>query len=174
MNNTVTEKSKASTNGVAFKPKEVLAQTLATGKKNVEENNVAVSLKENKELFLDTVNSVLEAYKKRIELYKNLNAKLVDSIRETGTTMNPVDMEKILQLVKDNFEVSLNVMDLGMKSIIETYSKHINLTLDVNQKFSDTMINQFQLYKNMQQNSASFYNSLTKKWWKENSIKQIN
>jgi hypothetical protein len=174
MNNPATEKNKSSAKDLVPKPKEALIQTLAIGKKSVEENQQQIALKENEEPLPETVNSVLDAYKKRIELYKSLNAQLVDSIKETvGTTMKPVDLEKTLQLVKDNFEVYLNVMNSGMKSIIETYSKHINLTLDVNEQFSDTINNQLQLFKNMHQHSASFYSSLTRKWWKENSRKQI-
>ena len=172
MNNTVTEKSKSAAKSLASKPKEVNAKTLTTGKKNSEENKQEVPLIENNEPLPDTVNTVLDAYQKRVELYKNLNAKLIDSIKETtGTSMSTANLEKTLKLINDNFEVSLNLMDLGMKSIIETYSKHIGLTLDANQKFSDNMANQLQLFKNMHQNSISFYSNLTKKWWKENGTK---
>jgi hypothetical protein len=200
MNNTETkktEKVKPIANDWALKPKEaikelvnlnyqVLEHTLATGKKMVEEVKQTIPLKENTDTFLDiydvsldksiklteeTATGMVDAYKKRMELYDNFNTKLMDSVKEIATAMSPLDMEKVLKLIKDNFDLSKNVMNEGMKSVIETYNKHMGVALNFNQKFSDTIIAQFKMFKEMNEKSVSFYNNLTTEWWKEHDMK---
>jgi hypothetical protein len=198
MNSTVTQKNeKPIASDGAFKPKEaikelvnlnykVLEQTLATGKKIVEEVKQTVPLKENTDTLLDiydvsldktiklteeTATGMVDGYKKRMELYDNFNTKLMESIKEMATAISPLDMEKVLKLIKDNFDLSKNVMNEGMKSVIETYNKHMGVALNFNQKFSDTIIAQFKMFKDMNEKSVSFYNNLTTEWWKEHDMK---
>ena len=147
------EKPKPFASDGALKPKEavkevanlnnqVLEQTPATGKKIVEEAKQAVPLKQNTELFLDiydtslnksiklteeTATGMVDGYKKRMELYDNFNTKLMDSVKEMASAMSPLDMDKVLKLIKDNFDLSKNVMNEGMKSVIETYNKHMGV-----------------------------------------------
>ncbi len=200
MNNTVTQKTekvKPIAGDLTLKSKEVikevatlnnkvLEQTLATGKKMVEEIKQAVPPKENTEAFLDiydrgldktiklteeTATGMVDGYKKRMELYDNFNSKLMDAVKEMATAMSPLDMEKVLKLIKDNFDLSKHVINEGMKSVIETYNKNMGVALSFNQTFSDTMIAQFKMFKDMHQNSVSLYNNLSTEWWKEHDMK---
>lgn len=164
----------------------VLEQTPATGKKIVEEAKQAVPLKQNTELFLDiydtslnksiklteeTATGMVDGYKKRMELYDNFNIKLMDSVKEMATAMSPLDMDKVLKLIKDNFDLSKYLVTEGMKAVIETYNKHMDVALGCNQTFSDAMIAQFKMFKDMNEKSVSFYNNLSTEWWKEHDMK---
>ncbi len=200
MNNTVTQKTekvKPIVGNTTFKTKDavkeaanlnyqVLEHTLATGKKFMEEVKQVVPLKEKAEAFLDiydmgldktiklteeTATGMVDGYKKRMELYDNFNTKLMDSVKEMVTAMSPLDMEKVLKLIKDNFDLSKNVMNEGMKSVIETYNKHMGVALNFNEKFSDTIVAQFKMFKDMNEKSISFYNNLSTEWWKEHDMK---
>ena len=200
MNNTVTQKTekvKPIADNATFKSKEaikeaanlnyqVLEHTLATGKKFMEEVKQVVPLKENTEAFLDiydmgldktiklteeTATGMVDAYKKRMELYDNFNTKLMESVKEMATAMSPPDMEKVLKLIKDNFDLSKHIVTEGMKSVIETYNKHMGVALNFDQTFSDTMMAQFKMFKDMNEKSISFYNNLSTEWWKEHDMK---
>jgi hypothetical protein len=191
------EKPKPFASDGALKPKEavkevanlnnqVLEQTPATGKKIVEEAKQAVPLKQNTELFLDiydtslnksiklteeTATGMVDGYKKRMELYDNFNTKLMDSVKEMASAMSPLDMDKVLKLIKDNFDLSKHIVTEGMKAVIETYNKHMDVALGCNQTFSDAMIAQFKMFKDMNEKSVSFYNNLSTEWWKEHDMK---
>jgi len=200
MNNTVTEKierNKSIADNSVLKLKDISKETadltknnhtpvLAIGKQDGEESKPQVTLKENTETFLDIYNAnldktiklteetatgMVEGYKKRMELYDNFNTKLMESVKEMSTSMSLLDIEKVLKLIKDNFDLSKNVMNEGMKSVIETYNKHMGVALNFNQKFSDTIIAQFKMFKDMNEKSVSFYNNLTTEWWKEHDMK---
>jgi len=192
-----TEKVKPIVSDSAFKTKEaikeaanlnyqVLEHTLATGKKIMEEAKQVVPLKENIETFLDiydtnldktiklteeTATGMVDTYKKRMELFENFNTKLMESVKEMTIAMSPLDMEKVLKLIKDNFDLSKNIVTEGMKSVIETYNKHMGVALNFDQKINDTMIAQFKMFKDMNEKSISFYNNLSTEWWKEHDMK---
>jgi hypothetical protein len=45
------------------------------------------------------------------------------------------------------------------------------VALNFNQKFSDTIIAQFKMFKDMNEKSVSFHNNLITEWWKEHDMK---
>ncbi|MHB8259117.1 MAG: hypothetical protein ACYDEC_02520 [Bacteroidia bacterium] len=177
------ERSKKAVEGVIDLNNKFLEHALDKNKQNIEETTQQFPAKEgygslfeilnhslgkSAELSAKTINDIVKGYNRQVELYGNYNTKLMDAIKETtGSTINPVVVENILNQIHENFELCLNVMNMRMKSIIESYHKHTTLALNLNHKFSDNITSQIHLFKDMQQNNTSFFNDLATEWWKD-------
>ena len=177
------QRSKEAVKGVINLNNKFLEQALDKNKQNIEETTQQFPAKEgygtlfeilnhslgkSAEISAKTINDIVKGYNRQVELYGNYNTKLMDSIKETtGSTINPVIVEDILNQIHENFELCLNVMNVRMKSIIESYHKHTTLALNLNHKFSDNIASQIHLFKDIQQNNTSFFNDLATEWWKD-------
>ena len=115
----------------------------------------------------ETIDGIIDAYIKQIELFVDYNTKLVDAAYELSAYPANGQNEKILKLIRDNFEPSVNSMTESMKSVIESYNKHANLALNFNKKFGDNVTAQFQAFKDFQNNSTTYFNSWANDWWKQ-------
>jgi len=124
------------------------------------------------ELSEETIDSIIEGYNKQIELYVNYNTKLIDTIKESATySSNNTEIEKILKVIQDNFESSVNSMNASMKNIIESYNKHTNLALNFNKKFGDNVSAQLEMFTEVQSNSMNVFSTWASEWWKHNDHK---
>jgi hypothetical protein len=117
----------------------------------------------------ETIDSILDAYSKQIQLFVDYNTKLVDMVYDSTSLSMDGQGEKILNLVRENFDKSVHSMTESMKSVVDTYNKHTNLALNFNKKFSDTITSQFQAVKDFQNNTANYFNNWSADWWKQDS-----
>jgi hypothetical protein len=124
------------------------------------------------ELSEETIDSIIDGYNKQIQLYVDYNTKLIDTIKESanyGTDNSEV--EKILKLIYDNFEASVNSMNASMKATIDSYNKHTNLALNFNKKFGENVTAQLEMYNDLQNNSMSVFSNWASEWWKQGEHK---
>jgi hypothetical protein len=176
-------KSKEAVKEIISMNNKYLGQALDSNKKIVDEIKQQFQLKDHGAAFFETLNKafgksvelseetidgIVEAYNKQVELYVDYNTKLVDAIKETaGYSMNLYEAEKLLKLIHDSFEESLSSMSRSLKVLIDSYNKHTNLALNFNQKFGENVNAQMQLFRELQQNNASFFSSWATEWWKQ-------
>jgi hypothetical protein len=124
------------------------------------------------ELSEETIDSIIEGYNKQIQLYVDYNTRLIDTLKETSAlSANSRELEKILKLIHESFESSVQVMNNSMKAIIESYNKHTNLALNFNKKFGDNVTAQLEMYSELQSNSMQAFSSWASEWWKQNDPK---
>jgi hypothetical protein len=124
------------------------------------------------ELSEETIDSIIEGYNKQIQLYVDYNTRLIDTIKESATySSNNGEIEKILKVIHDSFESSVNAMNASMKTIIESYNKHTNLALNFNKKFGDNVTAQLGVFSELQTGSMNIFSSWASEWWKHNDHK---
>jgi hypothetical protein len=124
------------------------------------------------ELSEETIDSIIDGYNKQIQLYVDYNTKLIDTIKDSANYgTDHAEVEKLLKLIYDNFEASVNSMNTSMKATIESYNKHTNLALNFNKKFGENVTVQLEMYNELQNNSMSVFSNWASEWWKQGEHK---
>ncbi len=85
--------------------------------------------------------SVANTYTQQINMNVDLNAKLVDSIKES----RKLYPEIILELIRENFEVSHKLALDNTAEMIDLYNKHSSRVVYFNQKFGERINSQIEL-----------------------------
>lgn len=196
MNATLNEKAekiKSSIKGTAEKSKETIKEFIDTNKKYVGEaidsnKKIVDSIKErfdqqevsdsitdtvkdtfgkSVELAEDALDSIINAYTRQMEMNVDFNTKLVDAIKESKTE-NP---EKVLELIRENFEASHKLTVDNTKEILDFYNKHTNLAVNFNQKFGENINSQIESLFNIQGKGLNKFANWASEWWKEGAKK---
>jgi len=192
MNATLNEKAekiKSSIKGTAEKSKETIKEFIDTNKKYVGEaidsnKKIVDSIKErfdqqevddsvtdtvkdtfgkSVELAEDALDSIINSYTRQIEMNVDFNTKLVDAIKESKTEYP----EKVLELIRENFEASHKLTVDNTKEILDFYNKHTNLAVNFNQKFGENINSQMESLFNLQGKGLNKF----AEWWKEDAKK---
>lgn len=87
------------------------------------------------ELAEDSLDSIINSYSNQMEINVDFNLKLIDAIMGADVK-NP---KKVLTLIQENFEASLQLTIKNTREMLDFYNKHTNLALNFNQKFGDNI-----------------------------------
>ncbi len=197
MNSTLNEKSekiKNSIKGTAEKSKETIreiidsntkyiGEALNSNKKIVDsikeklnqqeiEDSVTDTLKstfgKSVELAEDALDSIINSYTRQMEMNVDFNTKLVDALKESNST-HP---EKVLDLIRENFEASHELTIRNTKEILDFYNKHTNLAVNFNQKFGESINAQIESLFNLQNKGLNKFTNWASEWWKQEDNKR--
>jgi sugar-specific transcriptional regulator TrmB len=111
----------------------------------------------------DTLDSIINAYTRQMELNVDFNTKLADAIKESNAE-NP---EKVLDLIRENFEASRQLTIKNTKEILDFYNKHTNLALNFNQKFGENINAQIDSLFAIQNKGLNKFTGWASDWWKQ-------
>ena len=115
----------------------------------------------------DVIDSIIDSHTKRIDLSIDFTTKFMELVKsEDLNTKEGVD--KLVNLVKENFDESTELSLANMEKIVSVYNDHLNLALNFNKKFADNINSQitsmFQLQK---KNFDTFFSmDAVTDWWK--------
>jgi hypothetical protein len=115
------------------------------------------------ELAEDALDGIINSYTKQMEMNVDFNTKLVDAIKEAKTE-HP---EKVLDLIRENFEASQKLTDENTKEILDFYNKHTNLAVNFNEKFGENINSQMESLFKLQGKNMEKFASWASDWWKE-------
>lgn len=115
------------------------------------------------ELAEDALDSIINAYTRQMEMNVDFNTKLVDAIKESKTE-HP---EKVLELIRENFEASHKLTINNTKEILDFYNKHTNLAVNFNQKFGENINSQIESLFKVQGKGLAKFSNWASEWWKE-------
>ncbi len=192
MNTTLNEKAdkiKSTIKGTAEKSKETIREFIDSNKKHVDEaidsskiivdsikekfdkedmkDSITGTVKEtfgkSIELAEEALDSIINAYTSQMEMNVDFNTKLVDAIKETKID-HP---EKVLDLIRENFEASRQLTIRNTKEILEFYNKHTNLAINFNQKFEENINSQIESLFKIQGKGLTKLSDWATEWWKE-------
>jgi len=187
------EKIKKIINGTAEKSKETIREIIASNNKYMDaamdsnkkivdsikkqfdghaiDDSVTESLKstfgKSVELAEDALDSIINSYTRQMELNVDFNTKLVDTIMEN----NGANMDKVLQLIHENFEASRQMTVDNTKEILDFYNKHTNLALNFNKKFEENIHAQIDSLFAIQSKGLDKFTNWASEWWKQSEKK---
>lgn len=131
------------------------------------EDNVTDTLKstfgKSVELAEDTLDNIINSYMSQMEMNIDFNTKLLDEVKD----MNNRTPEKVLNLIKDNFEASRKLNLKNTKEILDAYNKHTNLAVNFNQKFGESISRQIDYALNFQDKGVNKFTEWASELWKQ-------
>jgi hypothetical protein len=113
------------------------------------------------EISEDLIDSVINAYSKQVEFNIDYNTKLIDSIKNSGGDSS----EKLLQLVRENFDSGIEVVINNTNTIIDSYNKHANLALNFNKKIAENLSIQMENVYKIQGHNLKLSEGWASDWW---------
>jgi len=115
----------------------------------------------------DTIDTIIDNHRKRTELSIDFVNRFIEIIRseDIGTKKG---MDKITDLVKENFDRSTELSMANMEKIVSIYNDHLNLVLNFNKKFAENMNSQITaMFKVQKKNIDPFFGlEMANEWWK--------
>lgn len=182
------DKIKSNINGYAEKSKETIHEMIDSSTKQMEDamdsgsrvlktfgekfsgqkidDSVSETLKQtfaqSVELAEDTYDAIVNSYTRQMELTVDFNTKLVEAVKEG----NPLNAEKFLDLIHENFESTQKLSLQNTKEILDFYNRHTNLAVNFNTKFAKSATTQIEMLMGMQSKSLERFTNWASEWWK--------
>ncbi len=128
-------------------------------------DNVKEAFGKSVELAEDALDSIINSYTRQMEMNVDFNTKLVDALKESKTE-HP---EKVLELIRENFEASHKLTTENTKEILDFYNKHTNLAVNFNQKFGENINSQIESLFKIQGKGLEKFAGWASEWWKEDA-----
>ncbi|HSY76887.1 MAG TPA: hypothetical protein VK890_08525 [Bacteroidia bacterium] len=115
----------------------------------------------------DVIDSIIDSHTTRIDLTIDFTTKFMELVKnEDLNTKEGVD--KLVELVKENFDKSSELSMGNMEKIVNIYNDHLNLALNFNKKFGENINSQItSMFKLQKKNIDSFFAmDMVTEWWK--------
>lgn len=116
------------------------------------------------ELSEEVVDSIIDAHLSRINLTVDFQKKYLEALKEQSLT-NKVDYDQLVDILQENFENSVELSTNNMKEVIYMYNKHVNLTLNFNEKFNKSINYQIETMTEFYKKRAGMYSDWVSNWW---------
>ncbi|HEY4798048.1 MAG TPA: hypothetical protein VII99_03125 [Bacteroidia bacterium] len=153
------------------------AQVFKTIKEKLDQQNVDGAMSEkikgsfskSVELAEDTLDAIINAYTRQMQLTVDFNTKLVEAVQEA----NPENADKFLQLINDNFDATQTLINKNTKEIMDFYNKHTNLALNFNKKFEETINAQIDSLFQIQNKGLKKFTGWASEWWKQETPEKV-
>ncbi|MGP8215771.1 MAG: hypothetical protein ACLQQ4_09435 [Bacteroidia bacterium] len=147
---------------------ESISKTLTDNKMDTSVvSSIKSTLVKSIKLSEDSIDTIIDAHTGHIDLSIDFTNKFMEFIKdeEFGTKQAK---EKLIYLVKEHFDKSTDLSLSNMEKIVSMYNNHLNLALNFNQKFADSINDQIiSLYKLQKNNIDSFLSvDMISEWWK--------
>ncbi|MFI5148297.1 MAG: hypothetical protein ACHQRM_01080 [Bacteroidia bacterium] len=111
----------------------------------------------------DALDGIINSYSRQMKQNMDFNSQIIDAIQDVRT----LDTEKILELVKDNFEKSNQLTIQSTKDVMDCYRRHIALASKFNERFADSIRAQIDAMFNFQRMSTKGFSELASKVMKQ-------
>ncbi|MGP8215527.1 MAG: hypothetical protein ACLQQ4_08190 [Bacteroidia bacterium] len=123
----------------------------------------------------DAIDSVIDSHTSRIELSIDFTTKFMDIIKNEDLS-TAEGRDKLVTLVKENFEQSTELSMHNMEKIIAVYNDHLNHALNFNKKFADNINSQIiSMFKLQKKSIDNFFDmDMITEWWKNVGGEKIN
>lgn len=112
----------------------------------------------------DVIDSIIDSHTTRIDFSIDFISRFTEIIRNEDVNTKE-GINKLIVLVDDNFNESTQLSMKNMEKIIEAYNGNINLALNFNKKFADTIHAQITSMFQLQSRNVSPLEMVTE-WWK--------
>src|ERR1700739_4391833 len=115
----------------------------------------------------DVIDSIIDSHTQRIDLTIDFTTKFMEIVKNEDLNSKE-GMDKLVSLVKENFEKSSELSMGNMQKIVNVYNDHLNLALNFNKKFADNINSQItSMFKLQKKNIDSFFAmDMVTEWWK--------
>jgi len=115
----------------------------------------------------DVIDSVIDSHTKRIDLSIDFTTKFMEAVKSEDLNTKE-GVERLVELVKENFDKSTELSMHNMEKIVSVYNDHLNLALNFNKKFADNINSQIvSMFKLQKKNIDSFFSmDMVNEWWK--------
>ncbi|MGP8217247.1 MAG: hypothetical protein ACLQQ4_16890 [Bacteroidia bacterium] len=115
----------------------------------------------------DVIDSIIDSHTKRIDLSIDFTSRFMDIIKNEDLNTKE-GINKLVDLVKENFDKSTELSMNNMEKIVSVYNDHLNLALNFNKKFADNINSQIEsMFKLQKKNINTFLaNEMVTEWWK--------
>lgn len=122
------------------------------------------------ELSEEVVDSIIDSHNNRVNMTIEFNKKCLETLKEQSLSGN-VDNEKIIKILQDNFNDSIQLSITNMKGIINMYNKHLNLSVNFGKNFNESINTQVEAMSDMYKKQTGFFSDWTANWWDKNDGK---
>ena len=115
----------------------------------------------------DVIDSIIDSHTTRIDLTIDFTTKFMELVK-TEDLNTKEGLDKLVDLVKENFDKSSELSMGNMEKIVAVYNDHLNLALNFNKKFADNINSQItSMFKLQKKNIDSFFAmDMVTDWWK--------
>jgi hypothetical protein len=115
----------------------------------------------------DVIDSIIDSHTQRIDLTIDFTTKFMEIVKNEDLNSKE-GMDKLVSLVKENFDKSSELSMGNMEKIVNVYNDHLNLALNFNKKFADNINSQItSMFKLQKKNIDSFFAmDMVTEWWK--------
>lgn len=121
----------------------------------------------------DVIDSIIDSHTNRIDMTIDFTTKFMELVKSEDLSTKE-GVEKLVDLVKENFDKSSELSMHNMEKIVSLYNDHLNLALNFNKKFADNINSQItSMFKLQKKNIDSFFSmDLVNEWWKNVSTEE--
>jgi len=132
------------------------------------------SLAKSIKLSEDTIDTIIDSHTKRIDLSIDFTTKFMEIIQNENIGTKE-GMDKLVGLVKDNFDKSTELTMGNMEKIVSVYNNNLNLALNFNKKFADNINSQItSMFKLQKKSFDSFFAmDMVTEWWKHDGKEKV-
>lgn len=118
------------------------------------------------ELSEEVIDSIIESHNKRVNLTVDFNKKCLESLKEQ-TLYGGATNEKLLKVLQDNFNDSIQLSINNMKGIINMYNKHLNLSTNFSKNFNESIDKQVEFMADIYRKQVGMFTDWTANWWEK-------
>jgi hypothetical protein len=91
------------------------------------------------ELAEDTIDNVVDSFKKHMDLNVDFHTKLTDAVVDIVKETKDAKPEKLLNLIPEHFEAARQLAVRNVKEMVDSYNKNANIALNFSQKFGESI-----------------------------------
>jgi hypothetical protein len=115
----------------------------------------------------DVIDSIIDSHTRRIDLSIDFTTKFMEIVKNEDLNSKE-GIDKLVELVKENFDRSTELSMNNMEKIVSVYNDHLNLALNFNKKFGENINSQIvSMFKLQKKNIDSFFAmDMVTEWWK--------
>src|SRR6202042_1335948 len=100
---------------------------------------------------------IIDSHTSRIDLTIDFTTKFMEIVKNEDLNSKE-GVDKLVELVKENFDKSSELSMGNMEKIVAVYNDHLNLALNFNKKFADNINTQIvSMFKLQKKNIDSFF-----------------
>ena len=115
----------------------------------------------------DAIDSIIDVHRKRIDISIDFASKFMELMKDEDLGTKKGN-DKLVELIKENFDKSTHLSLENMEKMVAIYNNHLNLVLNFNKKFAETMSSQIgAMFKIQKKGFEPFFMfDMTNEWWK--------
>lgn len=135
-------------------------------------NTLKSAFSKSLKLSEDVIDSIIDSHTRRIDLSIDFTSRFMQVLTGEDLT-SPEGIDKLVNLLKENFDKSTELSMRNMEKTISVYNDHLNLALNFNKKFAENINAQLNSMFALQMKSIGSFFSMGfgSDWWKTSGDK---